>query len=115
MRRDLVGERVELRELAHVELAAFDAQHAGAQLGRPTEAHDDRGRRREQLGLEPEPIAARAQAVFEPMCGRAVAMERPAERQDEADGRVVRAGHLGSNVAESTNARAATLASERSL
>src|SRR5262249_52456306 len=107
-----------------------DAHQSAAQLGRPAEAHDDRGRRRECLGLEAEPIAHRAQPLLEAMRGGPVAVERAAEREDESDrGLRVHTGIIAPQRylrprgtcsqndplvidPKSTNARAATQASE---
>src|SRR5262249_46385917 len=85
VRGDLVGERVDLRELAHLELAALHAHQPAAQLGRPAEAHDDRGRRREHLGFEAESIAHRTQSLLETMRGSAVAVKGTPEGEDESD------------------------------
>ena len=118
-----IRERVDPRELAHVELAPFDAHHPRAELGRSTEARDDRGRRGEHLGFEPESIATRTQPVLESMRRRAVPVQRAAERQHEPDRRLV---HPDATITawyaapatqprKRTNARAATQAFERSF
>ena len=89
MGSDIFGELVDQLELAHVELARVDPHHPGLELGRPAEAHDDRGRRREQLGLEPESLAAVHQALLEPVRGCPVAVKGTAEGEHEPDGRLV--------------------------
>ena len=87
---DLVCEIVDLLELVHVELAALDPHHPGAQLGGLPEAHDDGGRGREDLGLEVESCAADSEGFLQTVCGRAVAMQSPPEGQHEGDRIVVR-------------------------
>jgi hypothetical protein len=106
---DVVGEAVDVRELAHIELASFDAHHPRAQLGRPAETEDERGRRGEHFGFEREAIADVLQAFFEAMRRRAVTMKRASEREHEADGRLVDR-HASPPCPKMANARAATQA-----
>jgi hypothetical protein len=90
---NIVGESVDRRELAHVELATLDAHQPGLELDRLAEAHDDGGRGGEHLGLDAKLAADAKQGLLEAMGRRAVAVEGPAERHDEADGGVVHALH----------------------
>jgi len=115
---DVFGELIDQRELAHIELAGFDSHHPGLELGRPAKAHDDGGRRGEQLGVEAEPVATVLEPLLQAMRGCSVAMQRSAQGQHEANGGLVHCGRHGSAeygaAPENTNARAATQAFARS-
>jgi hypothetical protein len=101
----------------HIELATFDAHHPRAQLGRPSEAHDDRGRRREGLGFEPEALAGDVQGVLELVRGSAVAVQCASEDEHESDRRflIAHGPQISDRRPKSTNARAATQAFEPNL
>ena len=107
--RDLERDLLQRRELAEVHLAGLDPEHVRAlPADRPERGHDGCGRGEELVAVQAQPVGGGAEHVLQPLGGIAVAVERAAELEHEADGRRDRArrggarrdswmvGHLGS-------------------
>ena len=73
-------------------VARLDTHQVGVLGILRTKRGEDRGRRGEELRLEPESLRDLAHHVLEPMSGIAVGVQRSTQAQHEPDAGIARAG-----------------------